>query len=142
MAAAALAMSPGISRMEPVGRKLVPASEAPPPKPQPKPKPKLTDPLPEPPKPAAAPAPDAGFSGRQRRYTVLVGSFAKLENAERVRERFEAKGLEVSVSEATVNHKLVYRVTSGTFEDHGAAEAYGRELIQRDLVDTTYIKPM
>ena len=192
MIAAAQAMAPTISRMEPVGRKLVPADKAPPAKTPPKPKPRLTDP----PNPALAPnsgqslaadpnaiaqngswsqggvalsgnisqreasgqgataesgamlaaaaarsqAPARPSSGR--RYTVLAGSFGKSENAERLRDKFLAAGLDVQVTEVTINSKIFFRVMSGTFDDQASAEAYGRELKQRDLVDNAYIKPM
>jgi cell division protein FtsN len=90
----------------------------------------------------SAAAPPASASRGKRRYTVLAGSFGKPENAERMRERFQAAGLDVTVTEVTVNNKVWFRVTSGAFEDQGSAEAYGRELKQRDLVDSAFIKPM
>ncbi|MDR2455129.1 MAG: SPOR domain-containing protein [Deltaproteobacteria bacterium] len=95
--------------------------------------------------PAPAPAPprpSSASSGQGRRYTVLAGSFGKSENAERLREKFLAAGLDVQVNEVTVNNKKYFRVMSGTFDDQASAEAYGRELKQRDLVDSAYIKPM
>ncbi|MDR2444181.1 MAG: SPOR domain-containing protein [Deltaproteobacteria bacterium] len=139
MIVAAKAMAPDISRMEPVGRNLTPPSDdgqaekplvnrgAPPVRP------KLT----APPARAAAPVarPPVVTPGQKRSYTVLLGSFVKPENANNLRDKLQAAGLPVTVTEVTIKNKVWFRVMSGAFEDQGSAEAYVRELKQRNLVD-------
>jgi cell division protein FtsN len=71
-----------------------------------------------------------------------LGSFTKPENAEQLKDKMVAAGLPVTVSEVTVNNKIWWRVMSGSFDDQGAAEAYGRELRQKSLVETPLIKAM
>jgi cell division protein FtsN len=77
-----------------------------------------------------------------RKYTVLLGAFGKPENAQNLKNRLEAAGLPVAISEVTEKNKLWFRVMSGTFDDKDSAEAYCRELRQRKLVDRPYVKPL
>jgi cell division protein FtsN len=158
MVPAAQSMAPVISRMEPVGRSLTDN-----PKPRPKPQTQTASPrstqserprisVPAPPisqtqvrpttQPAAPPAQASPPLPDSRKYTVLLGAFGKQENAINLKNRLEAAGLPVSISEATENNKLWFRVMSGTFEDRNSAEAYSRELRQRKLVDRPYVRPM
>jgi cell division protein FtsN len=72
-----------------------------------------------------------------------LGSFGRQENADRLKKRLQDAGLPVTVSEVvTPDNKLWFRVMSGSFDDQSSAEAYGRELKQRNLVDNPYIKPL
>jgi cell division septation protein DedD len=142
-------MVPLISRMEPVGRRLDPERPVPkaerielkPPDPEAEPKPRRPR-LSAPPAASrtapAAPSP----SPSRRRYTIIMGSFSKEANAERLRERLESEGLPAEVMSVTVNNQPWWRVMSGVFEDQAAAEAYGRELRRKNLVDRPYIMIM
>lgn len=140
-------MAPVISRMEPVGRRLDPDNPVPkaerielePPDPaaDPKPRrPRLSIPPPE----AASPADSSAPSDGRRRYTIILGSFSKEDNAVRLRERLEGEGLPAEVISVVVNNQPWWRVMSGVFEDQAAAEAYGRELRRKNLVERPYIK--
>jgi cell division protein FtsN len=135
--------------MEPVGRSLgagPPAkakaakAQAPKAPAQERPRPRVAAP------PAAPPAADGPGLGAEplspRKYTVLLGAFGKQENAINLKNRLEAAGLPVAISEFSEKNKLWYRVMSGSFEDKDSAEAYGRELRQRKLVDRPYVRPM
>jgi cell division protein FtsN len=74
-----------------------------------------------------------------RRYTVVVGSFAKEKNAEQLKTQFEDMGLPAEISLVTVNNKIFFRVRSGVFDDFFAAENYCRDLKQKNLVTQPYI---
>jgi cell division protein FtsN len=134
---AALSMAPDVSRMEPVGlsfqkdapkpaKILTPAPE----------RPKLT----APPKPVpAAPLAVSNSSGPVT-YTLLLGSFGKPENAERLRLQLVEEGLPVLVSEHKGNdNKIWYRVMSGDFDSQAEAESYGVELRKKFNIDKTFI---
>jgi cell division septation protein DedD len=147
MVTAAQSMAPVISRMEPVGRTL---SSSPPAKaaaksPAPeKARPRISaPPIARPPAPPVADDPNLGLEPpKAQKYTVLLGAFGKQENAINLKNRLEAAGLPVAISEFTDKNKLWYRVMSGSFEDKDSAEAYSRELRQRKLVDRPYVRPM
>ncbi|MDR0621664.1 MAG: SPOR domain-containing protein [Deltaproteobacteria bacterium] len=73
-------------------------------------------------------------------YTVLLGSFGKPENAERLRQKMIEAGHPVSVAQVTgKDNKTWYRVMSGTFETQSEADSYGRELKRQSLTDQTFI---
>jgi cell division protein FtsN len=140
MSSAAQAMAPNISRMEPVGRQLTPSASGEAPKPKPnssQTRTRLTAPPP--------PQNDLTASNPNPlgpKYTVLLGSFGKQENADTLKNKLLAAGLPATVTEVTLKNKVWFRVMSGSFDNQSAAEAYGRELKQRNLVDNPYIKPM
>jgi cell division septation protein DedD len=141
-------MVPVISRMEPVGRRLDPDHPVPkaarielkPPDPEEDARnrrPRLSAP------PAATgPAPVSPQPGARRRYTIMLGSFSKEANAVSLRERLESEGLPAEVLNVTVNNLPYWRVMSGVFEDQAAAEAYGRELRRKNLVDRPIVMTM
>ncbi|MDR1487420.1 MAG: SPOR domain-containing protein [Deltaproteobacteria bacterium] len=137
---AAQAMAPQISRMEPVGRQLTPKEQTEPQKNKPnnqeQAKPRLTSPPPPQQQTASTSVASTG------KFTVLLGSFGKSENADTLKNKLLDAGLPVTVSEVTLKNKVWFRVMSGSFDDQSSAEAYGRELKQRNLVDNPYIKPM
>jgi cell division protein FtsN len=144
---AAMAMAPTISRMEPLGLLLGTENDPNSPQPvRPTPMPRLR--LTAPPAgDAQRDAPDPGVPARassaeQRKYTVILGSFAKPDNADRLKDQVLAAGLTATVTRVVSDNKVWYRVMSGSFDDAQAAEAYGRELKRRDLVDNPYIKPL
>jgi cell division septation protein DedD len=89
-----------------------------------------------------APQSDPLPPSQKRKYTVLLGSFAKPENATLLRDKLLEAGYPVIISEVTIKNKVWFRVMSGNFDDKVSAEAYGRDLKQRNLVDNPYIKPM
>jgi cell division septation protein DedD len=76
------------------------------------------------------------------KWTVLIGAFGVQENAFGLKSRMEAAGYPVAISEVVKKNKLWYRLQSGVFDDKVSAEAYGRELRQRKLVDRPYVKPL
>ncbi|MDR2368515.1 MAG: SPOR domain-containing protein [Deltaproteobacteria bacterium] len=188
----ATAMAPGVSRMELLGRTLLPPKEAkrakvlaptperprlvpqepapaapqatrpspaesrpaqpipipPPQEPSALPASRATqtpvapDPPAEPrPRPAASPPPLSDpYATGSVTYTVLLGSFGKAENAERLRLRMIEAGLPVSVAAVTAqDNKVWYRVMSGNFDTQSEADSYGRELKQKNLTDQTFI---
>jgi cell division protein FtsN len=145
MAQGAREFAPKISRMEPIGRSLDPSVPPPPKKPkiepgsQPPEKEELhlsvPDPKDAPPMPLSKPLTD-------RRYTVIVGSFAKEKNAEQLKTQFEDMGLPAEISLVTSNNKIYFRVRSGLFDDYSAAENYCRDLKQKNLVAQPYILVM
>jgi DedD protein len=165
MVTAAQSMAPVISRMEPLARSLKKPdqeSEAAPAKPASKPAARPAErprparipapplaqaapPAEASPAPAPIPAPAAGSGpplNERQKYTVLLGAFGKEENALNLKARMEAAGLPAAISEVTDKNKLWFRVMSGTFEDRSSADAYGRELRLRKLVDRPYVKPL
>jgi cell division septation protein DedD len=141
-------MAPVISRMEPEGRELAEKLDRPsaPQTPVEKPTPRIPSPPIKPkvapPPLAATPDPGPPEIAGARRYTVLLGAFNKQENALNLKTRLESAGLPAAISEVTERNKLWYRVMSGVFEDKDSAEAYGRELRQRKLVERPYVKPL
>ncbi|MDR2351741.1 MAG: SPOR domain-containing protein [Deltaproteobacteria bacterium] len=141
MLAGARDLSPVISRMEPLGRALNPEIPAPPlkaPQHQAEPetftRPRLVAP---PPVPKPQPKPPAPLTGR--RYTIILGSFNREDNAIKLKVKLEAEGLPVEIKSVVSQNQAWYRVMSGVFEDQAAAEAYSRELKRKNLVERTYI---
>jgi cell division septation protein DedD len=139
-------LAPKISRMEPLGRSLDP--EAPAPLKKPKIEPGTQPPEKERPRlsvpenlPRQAPPP-APKPLSERRYTIIVGSFSKEENARQLQGKFQDEGLPAEITPVTIDNKTFYRVMSGVFDDHASAEAYSRELRQKNLVSRPYIKAM
>jgi cell division septation protein DedD len=147
--AGAVEMAPVISRMEPLGHRLDPDNPVPkavrielrPPEPgaQDAPRRPRLAPPPQPQEQAQDPRP---APGSRRRYTIILGSFSREDNAKQLRDRLEREGLPAEVVSVVVNNQPWWRVMSGVFEDQAAAEAYGRELRRNNLVERPYIKLM
>jgi cell division protein FtsN len=78
----------------------------------------------------------------QRRYTVVAGSFSKEANALELQKKFAAEGLPSDVVSVTIDSKMYFRVMSGLFDERSAAEAWCRELRQKDLSGQPYIKTL
>ncbi|MDR2350702.1 MAG: SPOR domain-containing protein [Deltaproteobacteria bacterium] len=141
----ALELSPVISRMEPVGRALDPENPVPkalpavPPKKdgEEKPGPRLVAP---PKREAPPPRPPGAGAAANRRYTIIVGSFTKEENAAKMVRKLESEGLPGEVVPVTNDGQPWFRVMSGVFEDRESAEAYRRELRRKNISDTPYVK--
>jgi cell division protein FtsN len=155
-------MAPSVSRMEPIGLSLAPkdepratkvlepAQERPRLVPQPKDNPVQVASTPRanpggslsaPPSSGSKPPPLTNpDSTGAITYTVLLGSFGKAENAERLRLRMVEAGLPVSVSQVkSTDDKVWYRVMSGNFNTENQANAYSRELRDKNLTDQTFI---
>jgi cell division protein FtsN len=152
-------MAPSVSRMEPIGltfapkdepratKVLEPAPERPRLVPQPEKvtaQPPRANPggtLTAPPSSGSKPPPLTNpDSTGPITYTVLLGSFGKPENAERLRLRMVEAGLPVSVSQVkSTDDKVWYRVMSGNFDTQREADAYSRELRDKNMTDQTFI---
>ncbi len=63
-------------------------------------------------------------------YTLQLGSFSQLENAQQLRERLAAAYSDVAIVPLLVKDGTYYRVQLGTFSNRGAAEAQARQLSQ------------
>jgi cell division septation protein DedD len=141
-------LAPIISRMEPLGRYLDPQNPVPRALPITPPnkekekvdtKLKLTTP---PPKAKTETKPRVSVNSRERRYTVIVASFTKEENANNLKEQLEKDGIPSEVIPVTNNGKPWWRVSSGVFEDKASAEIYLRELRKKKGVDSPYVKAL
>ncbi|MGB0955844.1 MAG: SPOR domain-containing protein [Panacagrimonas sp.] len=102
------------------------AAESPPPKPKPAPtKPPTPKPAPEePPKPAAPPPVPSDAGGN---WYVQVGAYGMLDNAERVRGKLRAIGVNSIISPAETSKGALYRVRSGPYA-RGKADAVKKQL--------------
>jgi cell division protein FtsN len=150
MGAGAAEISPIISRMEPLGRYFDP--EKPVPRAQPitppdktaeddKNKPKTKRLSPPPPQEQKLTPPKPLPAAGERRYTIIVGSFSKEENALKLKQKLEDEGLPAEVVPVMNNGQPWWRVMSGVFEDRESAEAYRRELRQKNM-DMPYVKAL
>ena len=63
-------------------------------------------------------------------YTLQLGSFAQLENAQQLRDRIAKSFANVTVSPLQAKEATYYRVHLGTFSDRGAAEEQARQVSQ------------
>jgi rare lipoprotein A len=61
-------------------------------------------------------------------YTLQIGSFSRLENAERLRQRLQQAYADVALMPVQSGSATYYRVQLGTFTDRSAAEQRAREL--------------
>jgi rare lipoprotein A len=61
-------------------------------------------------------------------YTLQLGSFAQLENAQQLRERIAKSFAGVTITPLYAKDMVFYRVHLGTFAHRGAAEAQARAL--------------
>jgi peptidoglycan lytic transglycosylase len=63
-------------------------------------------------------------------YTLQVGSFSQLENAEQLRDRLAQSFSHVTIAPLQFKDLTYYRVQLGTFSNRGAAEEQARQLSQ------------
>ena len=61
-------------------------------------------------------------------YTLQLGSFAQLENAQQLRERAAQSFADVTITPLHARDTVYYRVHLGTFSNRGAAEEQARRL--------------
>lgn len=66
-------------------------------------------------------------------YTLQLGSFAQLENAEQLRDRVAPSYPDVSIVPLRAKDTTYYRVQLGIFSNRGAAEEQARQLSQAGL---------
>jgi rare lipoprotein A len=66
-------------------------------------------------------------------YTLQLGSFAQLENAEQLRDRVAPSYPDVSIVSLRAKDTTYYRVQLGIFSHRGAAEEQARQLSQAGL---------
>jgi rare lipoprotein A len=66
-------------------------------------------------------------------YTLQLGSFAQLENAQQLRERLAQSYADISIVPQQAQGETYYRVQLGTFPDRGAAEEQARRMAQTGL---------
>ena len=63
-------------------------------------------------------------------YTLQLGSFAQLENAQQLRERIAKSFADVTITPLQAKDTIYYRVHLGTFSNRGAAEEQARQVSQ------------
>ena len=63
-------------------------------------------------------------------YTLQLGSFAQLENAQQLRERIAKSFADVTITPLQAKDAIYYRVHLGTFSNRGAAEEQARQVSQ------------
>jgi rare lipoprotein A len=63
-------------------------------------------------------------------YTLQVGSFSQLENAQQLRDRLAKSFSDVTITPLQFKDSNYYRVHLGTFSDRAAAEEQARQLTQ------------
>lgn len=61
-------------------------------------------------------------------YTVQVGSFSRLENAQQVRDRLASLHTDAAIVPLVAQDAILYRVRLGTFSDRAAAEELARQV--------------
>lgn len=61
-------------------------------------------------------------------YTLQLGSFSQLENAQQLRDRLAASYADVAILPLLAKDGTYYRVQLGTFSSRNAAEARARQL--------------
>jgi rare lipoprotein A len=61
-------------------------------------------------------------------YTLQMGSFSQLKNADRLKERLRQSHADVAIQPVQSGNATYYRVQLGTFSDRNAAEQRAREL--------------
>ena len=66
-------------------------------------------------------------------YTLQLGSFSQIENAQQLRDRLASSYAEVSIVPLQAKDATYYRVQLGTFSNRNAAEERARQLSQAGL---------
>jgi len=72
-------------------------------------------------------------------YTVQVGAFSKLKEAEKLKDKLENKGYTVMIWESNSNKKL-YKVWVGKFKDKSAAKVTANKLYRNERLKTFILK--
>ena len=70
------------------------------------------------------------------RYFLQLGSFPQAEDADALKARLALSGVQVQISEVTVNGKLWHRVRRGPFAAIAAADTAKRDLMQTNISST------
>ncbi|MCL2029858.1 MAG: SPOR domain-containing protein, partial [Deltaproteobacteria bacterium] len=105
----------------------------------------LADPQPSVRPPAPPEAVRPGILSDTAGFTVHLGSFVDQANAEKFRAKLSAAGEAAAISEIDMDGRRWYRVLSGRFNTRAAADAHGRDLRRRGLIDDTgpfIVKPI
>lgn len=63
-------------------------------------------------------------------YTLQLGSFSQIENAQELRDKLKSSYADVSIVPLQAKHVTYYRVQLGTFSNRDAAEQRARQLSQ------------
>jgi rare lipoprotein A len=63
-------------------------------------------------------------------YTLQLGSFARLENAQQMRDRLQQSFSEIAIVPTQASNGTYYRVQLGTYSNRAAAEEKARQLAQ------------
>jgi rare lipoprotein A len=63
-------------------------------------------------------------------YTLQLGSFSQLENAQQLRDRLQPSFSDIAIVPLQSGNGAHYRVRLGTFSNRGAAEQLARQLVQ------------
>jgi len=84
------------------------------------------------PEKSPAPKPAAPAPGLQ--FTVHLASFGVKENAEQAAAQFKAAGYPAFLQKAEIDRKVFHRLMVGRFASQAEAEAYGRKLVQKNIV--------
>lgn len=79
-------------------------------------------------------------SGKKTKMNkIIVGSFTNKENAERLKDRLEGKGVTAFIDRVQIAGETLYRVQAGAFREREIAKERFRKL-QRDGFDDAYIE--
>ena len=70
------------------------------------------------------------------RYFLQLASFPQAEDADALKARLALSGVQVQVSQVTVNGKLWHRVRRGPFAAIAAADTAKRDLMQTNVSST------
>lgn len=73
-------------------------------------------------------------------YTVQVGSFRTLDEANKVSESLKARGYRATHAKATVNGQIWYRVQVGLFDSLSEAQVYKNELMEKNRLTSAIIQ--
>jgi cell division septation protein DedD len=88
------------------------------------------------PRAGTTPSPDRGSSGVSGvQFTVHLASFKEKANADRSLASLKSKGVPAFLTRIELDQTAWYRLMVGRFPTRGEAEAYGRELRQKGLLD-------
>ena len=112
--------------------------DAPPTSPTPEAVPETAPQPTPPPAPRAetTPAPSRGSSGVSGvQFTVHLASFKEKANADRSLAALKSKGVPAFLTRIELDQTAWYRLMVGRFSSKGEAEAYGKELRQKGLLD-------
>lgn len=83
--------------------------------------------------------PDHNSGKKTRMNKIIVGTFTNKENAEKLKDRLEDKGVTAFIDRVQIAGETLYRVQAGAFRKREVAEERLRKL-QRDGFDDAYIE--